>query len=43
MPGDQLEIRVDFLKERRGIFSFAARATVADEVVCQAKLKVARR
>lgn len=43
MPGDQLIIKVDFLKERRGIAMFNGSATVDGEVVCSAVLKCARR
>lgn len=43
VPGDQLVIEVEFLKERRGIASFNCVAKVDDAVVCSAELKCARR
>lgn len=43
VPGDQLVIKVDFIKERRGIALFNGEATVDGEVVCSAELKCARR
>ncbi|MFA0654766.1 3-hydroxyacyl-ACP dehydratase FabZ [Vibrio sp. 10N.222.49.C12] len=43
VPGDQLVIEVEFLKERRGIASFNGVAKVDDVVVCSAELKCARR
>ena len=43
VPGDQLVIEVEFLKERRGIASFNGVAKVDGEVVCSAELKCARR
>ncbi|MGF1738914.1 MULTISPECIES: 3-hydroxyacyl-ACP dehydratase FabZ [Photobacterium] len=43
VPGDQLIIEVEFLKERRGIAMFNGVAKVDGEVVCSAELKCARR
>jgi 3-hydroxyacyl-[acyl-carrier-protein] dehydratase len=43
MPGDQMFIEVEFLKERRGIAAFNGKATVDGKVVCSAELKCARR
>jgi 3-hydroxyacyl-[acyl-carrier-protein] dehydratase len=43
VPGDQLIIEVEFLKERRGIASFNGVAKVDGVVVCSAELKCARR
>jgi len=43
LPGDQLIIEVEFLKERRGIALFNGVAKVDNEVVCSAELKCARR
>ncbi|MEZ9158941.1 3-hydroxyacyl-ACP dehydratase FabZ [Vibrio lentus] len=43
VPGDQLVIEVEFLKERRGIASFNGVAKVDGAVVCSAELKCARR
>lgn len=43
MPGDQLVLEVEFLKERRGIAMFNGVAKVDGDVVCSAELKCARR
>ncbi|MGF1687993.1 3-hydroxyacyl-ACP dehydratase FabZ [Photobacterium japonica] len=43
VPGDQMIIEVEFLKERRGIALFNGVAKVDDQVVCSAELKCARR
>lgn len=43
VPGDQLIVEVEFLKERRGIALFNGVAKVDGEVVCSAELKCARR
>ncbi|HCG8653837.1 TPA: 3-hydroxyacyl-ACP dehydratase FabZ [Vibrio parahaemolyticus] len=43
VPGDQMVIEVEFLKERRGIAAFSGVAKVDGEVVCSAELKCARR
>ncbi|HIF9390932.1 TPA: 3-hydroxyacyl-ACP dehydratase FabZ [Photobacterium damselae] len=43
MPGDQLVLDVEFLKERRGIAMFNGVAKVDGDVVCSAELKCARR
>jgi len=42
-PGDQLLLRVDYVKRRRGIWKFDAKATVDDEVVCSANIMCAER
>ncbi|ABQ13518.1 3-hydroxyacyl-ACP dehydratase FabZ [Dichelobacter nodosus] len=38
VPGDQLILEVKLLRSRRGIWSFDARATVDDAVVCTAEI-----
>ncbi|EAS41955.1 beta-hydroxyacyl-ACP dehydratase [Photobacterium profundum] len=43
VPGDQLVLEVEFIKERRGIALFNGTAKVDGEVVCSAELKCARR
>lgn len=43
VPGDQIHLYVDFVKERRGIWKFNAVAKVDDKVVCSAELMCARR
>lgn len=43
VPGDQLSLKVNFLKERRGIALFDCVATVDGKAVCTAELKCARR
>lgn len=43
LPGDQLELYVEVIKERRGITSFIAVAKVRGEIACEAKLMCARR
>ena len=43
LPGDQMELHVEVLKERRGITSFTGVARVNGEVACEAKLMCARR
>ncbi len=43
VPGDQMIIEVEFIKERRGIAAFSGVAKVDGEVVCSAELKCARR
>lgn len=42
VPGDQLIIDVEYLKERRGIASFKGVATVDGKVVCHADLMCAK-
>lgn len=42
VPGDQLVINVEYLKERRGIASFKGVATVDGKVVCHADLMCAK-
>lgn len=43
VPGDQLILEVEFIKDRRGIALFNGVAKVDGEVVCSAELKCARR
>lgn len=43
VPGDQLVLDVEYLKERRGIAKFTGVATVDGEVVCSAELMCAKR
>lgn len=43
LPGDQLIIDVQFLKERRGVTRFVATASVDGQVACEAELMCARR
>lgn len=43
VPGDQMLIEVNFLKERRGISLFTGRAFVDGKVVCEADLMCARK
>lgn len=43
LPGDQMELYVEVIKERRGITAFTGIATVNGEVACEAKLMCARR
>ncbi|WP_108652049.1 3-hydroxyacyl-ACP dehydratase FabZ [Dongshaea marina] len=43
VPGDQLVLDVEFLKERRGVAKFTGVATVDGEVVCTAELMCAKR
>lgn len=43
IPGDQVHIHVEYLKERRGIGKFYCEAKVDGKVVCSADLMCARR
>ena len=43
VPGDQLDIKVEYIKNRRGIAGFNGYAYVNDLLVCSAELKCARR
>lgn len=43
VPGDQMLIEVNFIKEKRGITLFTGKVTVDGNVVCEAELKCARR
>ncbi len=43
VPGDQLHLEVDYLKERRGMGKFSCVAKVDGEVVCSADIMCARR
>ena len=43
LPGDTMHLHVEFLKERRNIWKFAAEAKVDGKVVCTAKIMCARR
>lgn len=38
VPGDQLRMEVRILKHMRGIWKFTARATVDDQLACEAEL-----
>ncbi len=42
-PGDQLQLSVKFIKEKRGIWKFEGVATVEGDVVCSADLMCAER
>ncbi len=42
-PGDQLHLRVDFIKEKRGIWKFATKATVEGKLACSAEIICAER
>ncbi len=42
-PGDQLQLRVDFIKEKRGIWKFATKATVEGKLACSAEIICAER
>ncbi len=43
VPGDQMLIEVNFLKERRGISLFTGKAFVDGKIVCEAELMCARK
>ncbi|WP_231495171.1 3-hydroxyacyl-ACP dehydratase FabZ [Bibersteinia trehalosi] len=43
VPGDQMVIEVNFVKEKRGITLFTGKALVNGKVACEAELKCARR
>ena len=43
LPGDTMHLHVEFLKERRNIWKFAAEAKVDGKVVCTAEIMCARR
>ena len=43
VPGDQMELYVEVIRERRGITAFTGIATVNGEVACEARLMCARR
>ena len=42
-PGDQLELHVEFVKEKRNIWKFVGKASVDGKVVCSADLMCAER
>jgi len=42
-PGDQLQLSVKFIKEKRGIWKFEGVASVDGDVVCSAELMCAER
>jgi len=42
-PGDQLMLKVDYVKHKRGIWKFKAEASVDDEMVCAADIMCAER
>ncbi|GHE22336.1 3-hydroxyacyl-ACP dehydratase FabZ [Halomonas urumqiensis] len=43
MPGDRLQLRADVIREKRGIWKFACRATVDGELACEAEIICAER
>ena len=43
MPGDRLDLRADVVREKRGIWKFACKASVAGEVACEAEIICAER
>lgn len=43
IPGDRLELYVEFVKEKRGIWKFVAKASVEGKVVCSADIMCAER
>lgn len=43
VPGDQLVLEVEFIKERRGITLFTGKAYVDGKIVCEADLMCARK
>lgn len=43
VPGDQMLIEVNFIKEKRGITLFTGKVTVNGNLACEAELKCARR
>lgn len=43
VPGDQLELNIIYLKERRGMGKFKCVAKVDEQVVCEAEIMCARR
>lgn len=43
IPGDQLRLEVEYVKQMRGIWKFNGRAVVDDKVVCSAELMCAER
>lgn len=43
LPGDQILLEVNFLKEKRGISLFTGKAYVDGKVVCEAELMCARK
>ncbi|MEG3756441.1 3-hydroxyacyl-ACP dehydratase FabZ [Pseudoalteromonas carrageenovora] len=43
IPGDTMNLHVEFLKERRNIWKFSAEAKVDGKVVCSAEIMCARR
>ena len=42
-PGDVLDLKVKFLRAKRGIWAFEGKAYVDDKLVCQAELMCTRR
>jgi len=42
-PGDQLQLDVEFVKEKRGIWKFNGKATVEGKLVCSAEIMCAER
>ena len=42
-PGDQLQLDVEFVKEKRGIWKFNTKATVDGQLACSAEIMCAER
>ena len=42
IPGDQLKLRVEILRQKKGVWVFAAQATVNDELAVEAELIIAK-
>ena len=43
LPGDQMVLEVEFIKERRGVARFKGVAKVDGEIACEAEMMCARR
>lgn len=43
VPGDQLQLRADVIREKRGIWKFACQASVNGELACAAEIICAER
>lgn len=41
-PGDQLQLSVEIIRNKRDIWKFAAKATVGGELACSAEILIAR-
>lgn len=42
IPGDQLKLRIEILRQKRGVWVFKAEATVNDELAVEAELIIAK-